>query len=86
MFNRLTLIIGVILGVLAIMLINIHVSTIKKNEEAITVLRATQFIAAGTSPDGRYELAMVPRVLADALPNPIYRRDRALIQIGRAHV
>ncbi|MBI4860888.1 MAG: Flp pilus assembly protein CpaB [Candidatus Riflebacteria bacterium] len=79
MFNKVALTIGLILGVIAVVMVNVHVSRIKKQQEAVKILRVNKLIKKGEMPESRLDTVSVPQDFATGLETAVEDKDRRLV-------
>jgi pilus assembly protein CpaB len=79
MFNKIALTIGLVLGVIAVVMVNVHVAGIKKSQEAVKILRVTERIRKGEMPNNRLEVVSVPEDFKDGLESAVSEKDKPLV-------
>jgi pilus assembly protein CpaB len=79
MFNKIALTIGLVLGVIAVVMVNVHVAGIKKSQEAVKILRVVKLIKKGEMPESKLEVVAVPEDFAAGLETAVAEKDMPLV-------
>lgn len=79
MFNKIALTVGLVLGVIAVVMVNVHVAGIKKQQEAVKIVRVNKLIRKGEMPQDRLEVVSVPEDFKDGLETAVADKDMPLV-------
>lgn len=79
MFNKIALTVGLVLGILAVVMVNLHVNQIKSSEQAVKIVRVVKTVRRGEMPENRLEVVTVPEVFRAGLDAAITESDIPLV-------
>lgn len=79
MFNKIAVVVGLVLGLLAVVMVNVHVSQIKSSEQAVKIVRVTRIIRRGEMPESRWEVVTVPESFKAGLETAVSDTDMPLL-------
>jgi pilus assembly protein CpaB len=79
MFNKIALTIGLVLGVIAVIVVNVQVSQIKREQEAVKIVRLIKPVKKGDRPEGRMDIVAVPKEFAEGMETAILDKDMPLV-------
>lgn len=79
MFSKISLLVGLVLGVIAVVMVNVHVNQIKSSEQAVKIVRVTKVIHRGEMPESRLEIVTVPESFKAGLETAVSDTDVPLV-------
>jgi len=79
MVNKIALAVGLVLGIIAVVMVNLHVARIKQSQEAVKVVRVTRLLKRGAMPENNLEVVSVPEEFAAGLETAVTDKDIPLV-------
>jgi len=79
MLNKLALAVGLMLGLIAVVMVNVHVARIKRQQEAVKIVRVNKLIRRGAAPEQNMEVVSVPEEFAAGLETAVTDKDMPLV-------